>query len=77
MKGTSRDSEGRLILGDIIVSANSKPVKTATDLYRALDKCKVGQAIDLELLRPDSKEHLSIMLEAAPPAKIPLAIIIK
>jgi S1-C subfamily serine protease len=64
IKGTSRDSFGRLVLGDIIVGADGKKIKTAADLYRALDRCKVGQTLDLELLRADSKEHVSVTLEA-------------
>ena len=60
MKGTSRDSYGRLVLGDIIIGADGKKIKTAADLYRALDKCKVGQNVDLELLRQDSKEHVQV-----------------
>lgn len=60
VKGTSRDSYGRLVLGDIIIGADGKKIKTAADLYRALDKCKVGQNVDLELLRQDSKEHVQV-----------------
>jgi S1-C subfamily serine protease len=60
VKGTSRDSFGRLVLGDIIIGADGKKIKTAADLYRALDKCKVGQSVDLELLRQDSKEHVLV-----------------
>jgi PDZ domain-containing secreted protein len=60
VKGTSRDSFGRLVLGDIIIGADGKKIKTAADLYRALDKCKVGQNVDLELLRQDSKEHVLV-----------------
>lgn len=62
VKGTSRDSYGRLVLGDIIIGADGKKIKTAADLYRALDKCKVGQNVDLELLRQDSKEHVQVWL---------------
>lgn len=61
VKGTSRDSFGRLVLGDIIIGADGKKIKTAADLYRALDKCKVGQNVDLELLRQDSKEHVQVL----------------
>lgn len=68
LKGTSRDGDGRLVLGDIIVGANGKKVKLAADLYRALDKVKVGQQVELELLRANSKETLSVTLEANPSA---------
>jgi S1-C subfamily serine protease len=65
IKGTSRDASGRLVLGDIIVGADGKTVKTAADLYRALDRCKVGQVVDLELLRSESREHVQVTLEAS------------
>jgi S1-C subfamily serine protease len=74
VKGTSRDSFGRLVLGDIIIGADGKKIKTAADLYRALDKCKVGQNVDLELLRQDSKEHVMVTLEPSQPAPIVLRI---
>ena len=76
IKGTSRDSYGRLVLGDIIIGANGKKVKLAADLYRALDKVKVGQTVDLELLRTDSKEHVQVTTESneQPPKEIMLTI---
>ena len=69
IKGTSRDSYGRLVLGDIIVGADGKKIKYAADLYRALDKLKVGTTVDLELLRAESKEHVQVTLEASKPAR--------
>jgi S1-C subfamily serine protease len=63
LKGTSRDSDGRLVLGDIIEKANGTKIKTSADLYRALDKAKVGQVVDLDLLRKDTKERVPVTLE--------------
>jgi len=63
MRGTSRDDLGRLSLGDIIISMDGSKIRTATDLYRVLDKCSVGDTLDVEVLRQDSQEHLSIVLE--------------
>ena len=68
LKGTSRDADGRLVLGDIITSANGKKVKLAADLYRALDKVKVGQVVELDLLRAHTKETIGVTLEANPSA---------
>lgn len=42
IRGTSRDEFGRLVLGDIITAVNGHKVKNSSDLYRELDKCKVG-----------------------------------
>ncbi|KAL4857774.1 Protease Do-like 1 [Chlorella vulgaris] len=63
VRGSSRDEYGRLVLGDIILSVNSKRITSASDLYRILDKCAVGDKLDVEVLREDSKEHLTIVLE--------------
>ena len=60
LKGTSRDADGRLVLGDIIERVDGKKIKTSADLYRALDKAKVGQVVDLELLRKESKDHVQV-----------------
>lgn len=37
----------------------------AGDLYRALDKCKIGDQVDVEVLRNDTKEHVTITLEGS------------
>lgn len=67
--GTTRDGAGRLVLGDVIVSVDGKQVRTAADLYRAIDKCQIGQDLDLELQRADSRQHVTVKLEAnTPPA---------
>ena len=49
IKGTSRDKYGRLVLGDIITAVNSKRVRNASDLYKQLDKCAIGDTIDMEV----------------------------
>ncbi|CAD7697709.1 unnamed protein product [Ostreobium quekettii] len=64
IRGTSRDELGRLSLGDIIISMDGSKIKTATDLYRVLDKCSVGDTLDVEVLRKDSQEHISVVLES-------------
>lgn len=61
--GTTRDEYGRLILGDIIMDIDGKKVKNASDLYRALDKANVGDTLDMEVLRGDTKLHVPIVLE--------------
>lgn len=45
LKPTTRDSYGRLVLGDVITSLNGKKVTNGSDLYKILDRCKVGDTV--------------------------------
>lgn len=40
---------GRVVLGDVIVAINNKPVKKQSDLFAALDTARVGQAVEVTL----------------------------
>jgi S1-C subfamily serine protease len=60
--GTQRDDYGRLVLGDIIIGVNSIPVNNSSDLFRVLNACKVGDMLDLEMLRGDAKVHVEVQL---------------
>ena len=61
IKGTSRDKYGRLVLGDIITAMNSKRVRTASDLYKLLDKCSIGDVIDMEVCSAVS-QHFAVLV---------------
>ncbi|CAG9460455.1 unnamed protein product [Pedinophyceae sp. YPF-701] len=63
IRPTTRDDYGRLNLGDIILSVDGKKVRKAADLFRSLNNSKVGDTIDLEVLRSESKEPTHIQLE--------------
>jgi hypothetical protein len=39
-------------------------VRNSSDLYKLLDKCTVGEALDIEVLRGDAKQHVTATLEA-------------
>ena len=39
--------------------------RTASDLYKQLDGCKVGDEVEVEVLRHTSKEQVKILLEAS------------
>tara|TARA_B110000977_G_scaffold53537_2_gene72808 strand:- start:3617 stop:5194 length:1578 start_codon:yes stop_codon:yes gene_type:complete len=63
VKPTSRDQAGRLILGDVIVELNGTLIKNSTDLYRTLDKLKVGDEIAMKVMRGETKVDLSVTLD--------------
>ncbi|KAI5077439.1 hypothetical protein GOP47_0007263 [Adiantum capillus-veneris] len=64
LKPTTRDSYGRLVLGDIITSINGEKVKNGSDLYRILDRCKVGDEVAVEVLRGNKTEKFMVTLES-------------
>jgi S1-C subfamily serine protease len=68
LQGISKDNFGRIIIGDVIVGFNNKPVKSEGDLFEQLDKCKVGEKVTLDVLRQGQKKMtLSVVLgERAP-----------
>lgn len=51
LRGLSRDSNGRLILGDIITKIDGNEIGSLDDLYRALDKRQIGETIETEIYR--------------------------
>jgi len=65
IRGTSRDPYGRLRLGDIIVGVNGKPVRSAGDLYKALEGLEVGQRILVEVVKEgkDAPDVVAIVLD--------------
>lgn len=63
LRPTTRDGMGRLILGDILVRLGDVRLKTADDLFRALDKFKVGEKVQLEYLRDGQVKNVEATLE--------------
>lgn len=48
---TRRSPDGDVVLGDVIVAVDGKPIKVVEDLQSILDKCEIGQRVKLTLLR--------------------------
>ncbi|WP_242604615.1 S1C family serine protease [Legionella fairfieldensis] len=51
LRGTARDSWGRLHLGDVIIALNGHPVNNYDELYNLLTGVKVGEPVTLTVLR--------------------------
>jgi len=66
LRPTGRDARGRIILGDLIVAAEGKPVRNANDLFKVFDSHEVGDALDLIILRDDRKIEVPVTLQAVP-----------
>ncbi len=51
LRGTYRNNWGSIILGDVIVAVNGHPVKNYDELYNLLIDIKVGETVDLTVIR--------------------------
>lgn len=58
--GTSRDEQGKPIVGDVIVEINNKKCKQNSDLYTVLDKLKHNDFIDLKVLKNNGIQDIRI-----------------
>jgi S1-C subfamily serine protease len=65
LRGTRRDDSGQILLGDIIVKIGDAEVKKGADVYAALDKLKVGQTVEVTIIRDEQRQTVSIPLEGA------------
>lgn len=66
LRPTERDQRGNVVLGDLIIAADGKPVRNTNDLFRILDRRKVGDTLPLTILRDDRKIEVEVTLQALP-----------
>ena len=60
LAGTQRDKYNRPIIGDIIIEFKNKEIKKAVDLYKILDSLKIGDIVELKVLRSTGVESFKI-----------------
>ena len=63
LRGT-RQFGGQIVLGDIIKAIDGKPVRDYDELRTVLDDYKVGDVVELIVLRGEEVVTLSVTLEA-------------
>jgi S1-C subfamily serine protease len=51
IRPTRRSPDGDVLLGDVIVAVDGKPVKVVEDLQSILDDCEIGQHVKLTIIR--------------------------
>jgi S1-C subfamily serine protease len=66
LQPTRRDSFDNLILGDLIVGADGKPIRNVNDLFRVLDAHEVGDTVRFTIVRNNRKAEVEIQLQALP-----------
>ena len=64
LRGTRRDANGRLLLGDVIVGIAADPVESSGDLMNALDKRAVGETVMVAILRDGERRTMQVTLQA-------------
>ncbi len=61
---TRYDSEGNIVLGDIIVSIDGQTIRTSDELFRALAGRQVGDEVQVELVRGGRRRAVKVILQA-------------
>jgi S1-C subfamily serine protease len=64
LRPTTQSVDREIILGDLIVAADGKPVRSSNDLLRVLDNHDVGDTLTLTVVREDRKVELKVTLQA-------------
>ena len=60
---TRREASGRVHLGDIITAIDAKKVESSNDLFLVLERYKVGDMVNISLLRDGKPVQVRIALE--------------
>ena len=61
---TKISSEGRMKIGDAILSINENPVTSNDDLVRVMRKFSIGDTVTIKILRADNEKTLRVQLES-------------
>ncbi len=66
LRGLTQTEDGDVELGDIIVAIDSDKVGNADDLFRVLDKHKVGDTVRVEIVRNGRRTSVPVRLTEGP-----------
>jgi S1-C subfamily serine protease len=58
-----RDEDGDLILGDIIVQMDDFPITGEMDVFRAMERFKTNQVIEVKMIRDGDLKTISLKLD--------------
>ncbi|KAL1538690.1 Protease Do-like 8, chloroplastic, variant 3 [Salvia divinorum] len=60
---TTRGFAGNIVLGDIIMAVNDKPIKNRGELYKTLDEYNIGEKVVLRIQRGNDNLEVPLILE--------------
>jgi S1-C subfamily serine protease len=66
LAGVRKDVSGRFVLGDVIVAIDGAPVTGQTDLFKALDRHKVGDTIKVRVKQDRVEREVDVTLQEIP-----------
>ncbi len=66
LRGLTQTEDGDLVIGDIIVGLDGDKVANSDDLYRLLDKHKVGDTVRVEIIRNGRRVAVPVLLTEGP-----------
>ena len=69
LRGLTQTENGDVELGDIIVGIDREKVATSDDLFRILDKHKVGDTVSVEVVRNGKRTTLPVRLTEGPDSR--------
>jgi S1-C subfamily serine protease len=64
LRGTRRTQDGDIELGDVIVDLNSRKITSNDDLFKAMEKYKVGDEVELTVNRAKQSKKVKVKLQA-------------
>lgn len=69
LRGLAQTEDGEIVMGDIIVAIDSEKVSERDDLFRILDKHKIGDVVKVDIYRDNRKMTVPVRLLDAPDAR--------
>ncbi len=63
LRGVSEDDQGQIVVGDVIVAIDDKPIKTGKDLFAVLEQYKAGDTVTVTFVRDGKKQQTKATLE--------------
>ncbi len=62
IKGVKQDRRGRIFMGDLLLSVDGKKMESFDDLFHLLGNYKVGEMVNVEILREGKKKTIKVKL---------------